>query len=86
MEACWAHNPEVRVSKPRSAKSISFLYHCPHTIFHLEIIILASIVILTCVFIFVKLRDYFQITGVFFFLKNLYDYIEILHYIEKVEI
>ena len=23
MEACWAHNPEVRGSKPRSAKGIS---------------------------------------------------------------
>ena len=25
MEACWAHNPEVRGSKPRSAKNIFLL-------------------------------------------------------------
>ena len=26
MEACWAHNPEVRGSKPRSAKAISVFH------------------------------------------------------------
>ena len=25
MEACWAHNPEVRGSKPRSAKNVFLL-------------------------------------------------------------
>ncbi|GIY12368.1 hypothetical protein CDAR_398991 [Caerostris darwini] len=25
VEACWAHNPEVRVSKPRSASKLLFL-------------------------------------------------------------
>ena len=26
VEACWAHNPEVRGSKPRSAKFIVFVF------------------------------------------------------------
>ena len=32
VEACWAHNPEVRGSKPRSAK-LSFLYRFCSTLF-----------------------------------------------------
>ena len=31
MEACWAHNPEVRGSKPRSARNI-FLFFFTHLI------------------------------------------------------
>ena len=27
VEACWAHNPEVRGSKPRSASFFIFLFH-----------------------------------------------------------
>ena len=41
-----------------------------------------AFVILTCVFIFVKPRDDMQITCVFFF-ANLYDYIDIIHYIGR---
>ena len=31
VEACWAHNPEVRGSKPRSANIFKFIFLYEHT-------------------------------------------------------
>jgi hypothetical protein len=38
VEACWAHNPEVRGSKPRSARFL-FIFHEHHGAAHLAKVI-----------------------------------------------
>ena len=77
MEACWAHNPEVRGSKPRSAKSFSTLptYHIL-----LEINIFGICYFNMCIY-FCQAERLYANYSCLLFLTNVYDYIEILHYI-----
>ena len=83
VKAWWAHITQRSVDRSYALLNLFRFFIIAHIPYFIINIIFFAFVILTCLFIFVKPRDYMQITVVFFFLTNLYDYIKILHYIEK---